>query len=140
MADAEAPDSVRERPLGWARVGCASLFAVAIPCWLLLTAVAIQLSPKLNGTTVLADETAGLGAATWFEWITAAFDVGLWMLPAIPTIMVAMIVGRAFQEAGRLKNQADHQRYAELISGQAVIDDPAWQEPVDPDADAASKG
>jgi hypothetical protein len=101
---------------------------VAVPVWLLLTAVAIQLSPDLNGGTGLTGTDETLVVASWGAWFAASFNVGIWMLPSIPAMMLALMLGRAVLETAKLRAQAEHDRYADKIIGEAVIEDPAWRE------------
>ena len=122
-------DAVEERPFGWVRVAALAMLIVAGPVWLLCTAIVIQLSPELNGTSmVVVDGIPVVEPIRLGAWWVAGKLVAGWMAFALPFVLAAITVGRFGWEALRLRSDAERARYDAMVVDDAVIDDPAWRE------------
>ena len=116
-------EDVAEHPLGWARVWLFALAGLAVPFWMLSTAVYIQLSPALNG----AEFGMSPSEVPWGLWFWAAVDVFCAMLWVLPVAAVVLVGARLGQLALQRRNRAQREQLAASIGEDAVIDDEAWK-------------
>lgn len=123
MTREETVDDVAERPLGWLRVWAFAFAGMAVPFWLLATAVYIQLSPSLNGT----EAGVTMSEVPTALWVWAAYDMACTLTWILPFALILLVGGRFAQLALQRQADAHRERLADEVQSDAVIDDESWR-------------